>query len=111
MGWTTHSVIVYVQAYETQTKLFNSEDYEWAGDTFQWKNTSDSSLNFVEFVTSPNNPDGLPRHPVIQGPFAKAIHDHAYYWPHFTAIPSMVDEEIMLFTLSKITGHAGTRFG
>ncbi|XXG56138.1 hypothetical protein AAC387_Pa03g3634 [Persea americana] len=101
----------YYGAYETQTKLFNSEDYEWAGDTFHWKNTSNSSLNFVEFVTSPNNPDGLPRHPVIQGPFAKAIHDHAYYWPHFTAIPSMVDEEIMLFTLSKITGHAGTRFG
>ncbi|RWR77536.1 tryptophan aminotransferase-related protein 3-like protein [Cinnamomum micranthum f. kanehirae] len=100
-----------VVAYEAQTHLFNSEDYEWKGDAFQWKNTSDSSVNTIEFVTSPNNPDGQLRRPVIQGRFTKVIHDHAYYWPHFTAIPSMVDEDIMLFTLSKITGHAGTRFG
>eukprot|EP00268_Persea_americana_P062495 TRINITY_DN8016_c0_g1_i3.p1 TRINITY_DN8016_c0_g1~~TRINITY_DN8016_c0_g1_i3.p1 ORF type:complete len:465 (-),score=70.10 TRINITY_DN8016_c0_g1_i3:201-1595(-) len=105
------AAVPYYGAYEAQTNLFNSEDYEWKGDAFQWKNTSDSSVNSIEFVTSPNNPDGQLRRPVIQGPLAKAIHDHAYYWPHFTAIPSMVDEDIMLFSLSKITGHAGTRFG
>ncbi|XXG56140.1 hypothetical protein AAC387_Pa03g3635 [Persea americana] len=105
------AAVPYYGAYEAQTNLFNSEDYRWKGDAFQWKNTSDSSVNSIEFVTSPNNPDGQLRRPVIQGPFAKVIHDHAYYWPHFTAIPSMVDEDIMLFSLSKITGHAGTRFG
>ncbi|RVW37388.1 Tryptophan aminotransferase-related protein 3 [Vitis vinifera] len=48
---------------------------------------------------------------VLHGPYVKAIHDHAYYWPHFTGIPAPADEDVMVFTLSKLTGHAGTRFG
>jgi hypothetical protein len=76
-----------------------------------WMMGSSSSMNFIEFVTSPNNPDGQLKKAVLQGPFAKQIHDLAYYWPHYTPIPSPVDEDLMLFTLSKLTGHAGSRFG
>ena len=76
-----------------------------------WNNTSDSSINVIEFVTSPNNPDGQLTKAVLQGPSIRTIHDHAYYWPHFTAIPAPADEDLMLFTISKLTGHAGSRFG
>ena len=40
------------QTYEAHTRVFNSVDYEWLGDAFQRKHTSDSSVNFIEFVTS-----------------------------------------------------------
>ncbi|KAK1371404.1 Tryptophan aminotransferase-related protein 4 [Heracleum sosnowskyi] len=98
-------------AYEAQTEFFATEDYKFYGDTSLYKNKSDDSMNVIEFVTSPNNPDGKLKRAVLNGPSAKAIHDHAYYWPHFTAIPSPSDEELMIFTLSKLTGHAGLRFG
>lgn len=76
-----------------------------------WKNKSDGGFNFIEFVTVPNNPDGRLKKAVLEGPHVKAIHDHAYYWPHFTPIPAPADEDLMIFSLSKLTGHAGTRFG
>lgn len=41
---------------------------------------------------------------------AFGIYDHAYYWPHFTPIPAAVeygDRDVAIFTLSKLTGHAG----
>ena len=100
-----------MQLYQLQTDLFRSVDFEFQGDTSQWKNSSDSRLNFIEIVTAPNNPDGQMNKAVLEGPYVKAIHDHAYYWPHFTAIPTPADEDVMLFSLSKLTGHAGTRFG
>ena len=86
-------------------------NFQFQGDASLWKNKSDSTLNFIEFVTSPNNPDGKLKKAVLQGPHVKTIHDHAYYWPHFTAIPAPADEDLMIFTLSKLTGHAGTRLG
>ncbi|XP_031251630.1 tryptophan aminotransferase-related protein 4-like [Pistacia vera] len=97
--------------YKRQTDYFQSGDFEFFGDTSLWKNSSDTSMNFVEFVTAPNNPDGKMNKAVLQGPYAKQIYDHAYYWPHFAAISAPADEDVMLFTLSKMTGHAGTRFG
>eukprot|EP01051_Picozoa_sp_SAG22_P022673 SAG22_NODE_5523_length_999_cov_1.715556_1_plen_78_part_00 len=39
-----------------------------------------------------------------------AVYDRAYYWPHFTPVQPASDE-IGLYTLSKLTGHAGTRIG
>ncbi|KAF6149486.1 hypothetical protein GIB67_011387 [Kingdonia uniflora] len=104
--------------YKAQTKYFNSEDSKWQGDTSLWenstslsKNTTDTSATFVEFVTSPNNPDGKLMKAVLDGSSVKTIYDHAYYWPHFTAIEAPADENVMIFTLSKVTGHAGSRFG
>ncbi|OMO98679.1 hypothetical protein COLO4_13770 [Corchorus olitorius] len=49
--------------------------------------------------------------PYFGGPYVKTIYDRAYYWPHYTPIPAPSDEELMVFTLSKLTGHAGSRFG
>ncbi|KAM3760020.1 hypothetical protein ACB098_01G163000 [Castanea mollissima] len=104
----------YYPVYKEQTEFLNSKDYKFSGDTLLWKSSaidSSSSQNFIEFVTSPNNPDGQLKKAVLRGPFVKTIHDLAYYWPHFTAIPAPADEDLIIFTLSKLTGHAGSRFG
>lgn len=74
------------------------------------KNISDGT-NIIEFVTSPNNPDGFLMKSTLRDSSASSINDHAYYWPHFTAIPAPADEDVMIFTISKLTGHAGTRLG
>ncbi|KAK8942045.1 Tryptophan aminotransferase-related protein 4 [Platanthera guangdongensis] len=96
--------------YKSQTEFFDSRVYEWEGAAANWVNSSaSSSSKFVEFVTSPNNPDGLLMKSVLDG--SSVIHDHAYYWPHYTAIPTPADEEVMTFTASKVSGHAGSRFG
>lgn len=101
-----------MQLYKMQTTLFDGREYEWEGLTSDLANASSSSspsANFIEFVTSPNNPDGTLRRPVLRG--STVIHDHAYYWPHYSAILAPSDEDIMVFTDSKISGHASSRFG
>lgn len=98
-------------AYKMQTEFFKSLDFEFEGDASLWINNSESNMAFIEFITSPNNPDGQLKKAVLQGSSVKTIHDHAYYWPHFTAIPAPADEDLMIFTISKLTGHAGSRFG
>nr|XP_043617399.1 tryptophan aminotransferase-related protein 3-like [Erigeron canadensis] len=101
--------IPFYPMYKTQTMLFNSETFKFEGDTNSWNlNNSTNNMDVVEFVTSPNNPDGELKTSVLGG---KAIYDHAYFWPHFTPIPGPSDHDLMIFTLSKLTGHAGTRFG
>jgi hypothetical protein len=95
-----------------QTELFDGREYEWGGPTAVWANASRNSTDdggFIEFVTSPNNPDTQLRKPVLGG--STAVFDHAYYWPHFTHIPEPADEDIMMFTMSKPSGHAGSRLG
>ena len=99
------------QVYRTQTQFFNSRDFSYEGETSSWKNKTDKNSIFIEFVTSPNNPDGKLTKEVLEGPNVKSIYDRAYYWPHFTAIPSPADDDLMIFTISKLTGHAGSRFG
>eukprot|EP00959_Pyramimonas_sp_CCMP1952_P067650 1412126-Pyramimonas_sp.AAC.1 len=40
--------------------------------------------------------------------------DSAYYWPHYTPVRrarAPTDDSVLAFTLSKLTGHAGTRIG
>lgn len=86
----------------------------FVGDSIIWKEKALlTGSNIIELITSPNNPDGKLRNSSVndQGSLAKRVYDLAYYWPHFTAIPSPADEDIMIFTLSKLTGHAGSRFG
>ncbi|KAG8055627.1 hypothetical protein GUJ93_ZPchr0001g32220 [Zizania palustris] len=101
----------YYAAYKMQADMFDAQEYRWAGTTATWaKNTSRNSTgDFIEFVTSPNNPDTTMQKPVLGG--SSVIVDHAYYWPHFSHIPEPADEDVMLFTASKLSGHAGSRFG
>ncbi|XP_076896836.1 tryptophan aminotransferase-related protein 3-like [Bidens hawaiensis] len=99
------ATIPYYPVYMEQTVLFNSENYQFEGDTSSWQS---NNTDVIEFVTSPNNPDGELKKAVLD---RKAIYDHAYFWPHFTPIPGPSDHDLMLFTLSKLTGHAGARFG
>ncbi|KAF7820318.1 tryptophan aminotransferase-related protein 4-like [Senna tora] len=104
--------IPYYPVYKELTEFFNSEDYKFNGDTAMWKKKLEGlNSSFIELVTSPNNPDGKLKEGVLEGPFVKKVHDLAYYWPHFTPIPHPADEDVMIFTLSKLTGHAGSRFG
>ncbi|KAF5781848.1 putative alliinase, EGF-like domain, pyridoxal phosphate-dependent transferase, major [Helianthus annuus] len=101
--------IPFYPMYKAQTAFFNSESFEFEGDTYSWQsNNSKNNEDVIEFVTSPNNPDGELKKSVLGG---KTIYDHAYYWPHFTPITGPSDHDLMIFTLSKLTGHAGTRFG
>jgi hypothetical protein len=106
-------LLLLVQVYRLQTAMFDGREYRWGGTTARWANASRNSSTdggFIEFVTSPNNPDAMLREPALRGSPA-AIFDHAYYWPHFTHIPAPADEDVMLFTISKPSGHAGSRFG
>ncbi|WCJ43305.1 tryptophan aminotransferase related 1 [Euphorbia peplus] len=103
--------IPFYPVYELQTEYVRSVDFSFQGDTSLWKNKSNVRQDMIEFVTSPNNPDGHLKNPVLQGPNVQVIYDHAYYWPHFTAIPAPADGDMTIFTLSKLTGHAGSRFG
>ncbi|GLT74617.1 hypothetical protein SLA2020_464050 [Shorea laevis] len=98
----------YYPVYREQTEFFDTDNYDFNGDTYTHKNDIG---NFIEFVTSPNNPDGQLRKGILEGSNVKRIHDFAYYWPHYTATPFPADEDLMLFTLSKLTGHGGSRFG
>ncbi|XP_021713802.1 tryptophan aminotransferase-related protein 1-like isoform X2 [Chenopodium quinoa] len=98
----------YYSFYKEVIEQERSELYQWKGDanTFQ-----SESGPYIEVVTSPNNPDGTTRKPVLKGEEGMVIHDLAYYWPHYTPITSPADYDVMLFTLSKATGHAGSRVG
>lgn len=91
--------------------MFDGRKYKWDGTTATWANAThqNSTKSFIEFVTSPNNPDALLHQPVLTG--SAAIVDRAYYWPHFTHIPAPADDDVMLFTMTKLSGHAGSRLG
>ena len=94
--------------------MFDGREYRWGGTTAPWANASRNSTDgdgFIEFVTSPNNPDAQLRRAVLGGSSAATIFDNAYYWPHFTHLPAPSDEDVMMFTMSKPSGHAGSRFG
>ncbi|VVA94824.1 unnamed protein product [Arabis nemorensis] len=100
----------YYSTYVEETTYVRSGMYKWEGDAWGF----DKSGPYIELVTSPNNPDGTIRETVVNRPDdeeAKVIHDFAYYWPHYTPITRRQDHDIMLFTFSKITGHAGSRIG
>ncbi|CAJ2666275.1 unnamed protein product [Trifolium pratense] len=102
----------YYPVYKEQIEFFKSDNYKFIGDTTMWKNDG-SNVTYIELVTSPNNPDGQLKKAILQDQRqnVKTIHDLAYYWPHYTPILQPADEDLMIFTLSKFTGHGGSRFG
>ncbi|KAM3319147.1 tryptophan aminotransferase-related protein 2 [Capsicum chacoense] len=101
------SAAPFYSSYPLITECLKSGLYKWKGYT----NDFDKDEPYIELVTYPNNPDGSIRDAVFNGSGGILIHDVAYYWPQYTPISSRADHDIMLFTLSKSTGHAGTRLG
>ncbi|KAJ9453450.1 Tryptophan aminotransferase-related protein 3 [Diplonema papillatum] len=68
----------------------------------------------VEFVAYPNNPDMHYNEPTYGSRSACVVHDQVYFWPSLTNLTeghAPTNNPISLFSLSKVTGHAGTRFG
>lgn len=96
-----------MQSYPLITDCLKSGLYKWSGEVDDFN----KEAPYIELVTSPNNPDGSIRGAVFNGSGQILVHDVAYYWPQYTPISSRADHDIMLFTLSKSTGHAGMRLG
>ncbi|XP_057804294.1 tryptophan aminotransferase-related protein 2-like [Salvia miltiorrhiza] len=102
------SAAPFYSSYPLITEFLKSGLYKWGGDAHKFKR----DIPYIELVTSPNNPDGLSREAVVNRNQGILVHDLAYYWPQYTSISSPpADHDIMLFTVSKSTGHAGTRLG
>lgn len=101
------SAAPYYSSYPAITESLKSGLYKWEGDALSFSKEG----QFIELVTSPNNPDGYVRDSVVNKSGGVLVHDFAYYWPQYTPITSPADYDIMLFTLSKTTGHAGMRIG
>ncbi|XP_050377899.1 tryptophan aminotransferase-related protein 2-like [Argentina anserina] len=101
------STAPYYSSYPAMSSYLKSGLYKWAGDA--------KSLNkegpYIELITSPNNPDGFIRSSTVNRTGGMLVHDLAYYWPQYTPITSPVDHDMSLFTVTKATGHAGTRVG
>ncbi|XP_042487017.1 L-tryptophan--pyruvate aminotransferase 1-like isoform X2 [Macadamia integrifolia] len=101
------SATPYYSSYPSMTDYLKSGLYKWDGDAYAFNKDEP----YIEFVTSPNNPDGFIRQPVVNRSGGTVVYDLAYYWPQYTPITSLSDHDLMLFTVSKSTGHAGTRIG
>ncbi|XP_073048636.1 tryptophan aminotransferase-related protein 2-like [Primulina eburnea] len=104
---TVVSAAPFYSSYPLITDFLKSGLYKWGGDARKFKKDKPC----IELVTSPNNPDGFSRNAVVNQDRGILIHDLAYYWPQYTPISYTADHDIMLFTVSKSTGHAGTRLG
>ncbi|KAK8960265.1 Tryptophan aminotransferase-related protein 2 [Platanthera guangdongensis] len=98
----------YYSSYPAATDLLQSGLFRWAGDAVTFK---DGREPYIEVVCSPSNPDGFLKTESVASGNGMVIHDLAYYWPQYTAITNPADHDIMLFTASKCTGHAGMRLG
>ncbi|KAJ4712388.1 Tryptophan aminotransferase-related protein [Melia azedarach] len=101
------SAAPFYSSYPSITDCLKSGLYKWAGDA----KTFNRDGPYIELVTSPNNPDGFVRQSVVNRSGGILVHDLAYYWPQYTSISYPADHDLMLFTVSKSTGHAGTRIG
>jgi len=98
---------VFLQAYSDVTDFVRSGLHKWARDGKPFEKYGP----YIELITSPNNPNGIIREPVVSGDLGKLIYYLAYYWPQYTAITSPANHDVMLFTISKYTGHVGSRTG
>ncbi|XP_057448521.1 tryptophan aminotransferase-related protein 1-like [Lotus japonicus] len=94
--------------YKPEIDVLRSAVVQWAGDAGVY----DKNEPYIEVVNYPNNPDGTIRGPVVKSAAkGNLVHDLAYYWPQYTPITHQADHDVMLFTFSKCTGHAGSRIG
>ncbi|CAM6081828.1 unnamed protein product [Calypogeia fissa] len=97
----------FYELYKRQAELFGNRLYAWDGDVAAFGSTE--GKNVLEYVTTPNNPTFLSRKPMLNGSIP--IFDFAYNWPSMAPLNHAYDEDIMVFTFSKVGGHAGTRLG
>ncbi|KAL0327284.1 UNVERIFIED_CONTAM: Tryptophan aminotransferase-related protein 2 [Sesamum angustifolium] len=97
----------FLYSYREIADFLRSGLFKWAGDAYKF----DKDGPYIEKVNSPNNPNGVMREAVVNQAGGMVVHDLAYYWPQYTAITSPADCDIMQFTVSKCTGHAGSRIG
>lgn len=100
----------YYSAYKVQTEYLDSPLFNFARDPARFTGNATGRGAQIELIASPNNPDAQIQE-VPQNISEHVIYDHAYNWPHLSPITKASDHDIMLFTLSKITGHAGSRIG
>jgi L-tryptophan---pyruvate aminotransferase len=68
----------------------------------KWKKGKDS----IQIATIPNNPDGA-----FYTYESCSILDLSYMWPQYVPVIKKFNHPIMVFSLSKATGHANTRIG
>ncbi|CAK9311977.1 unnamed protein product [Citrullus colocynthis] len=101
------SAVPYYSSYPSMCDYLKTSLFKWGGDA----HTYEKEGSYIEIVTSPNNPDGSLREPVVNRSGGAVLHDLAYYWPHYTPIAAPADFDLSLFTASKCTGHAGSRIG
>ena len=95
----------YYTAHAECAKYFNTSLLSWSEEDF----VSPCSHDTIEIVTSLNNSDGSLLTAQCTG--ALQVYDNAYFWPHFMPLTSRRSDDVILFTLSKLTGHAGSRVG
>ena len=84
-----------------------------ANYTFVGPNTAKDASKVAELVTYPNNPTNEFRKPMYPNA-ACTIHDQVYWWPSLSNLSeggAPLDTSISMFSMSKLTGHAGTRLG
>lgn len=65
----------------------------------------------IEYVTYPNNPTNDAREPEYQNKAACTIYDDVYFWPSLFDNITELDTSVSIFSMSKLSGHAGTRLG
>jgi len=98
-----------LDAVYAQAPYFNRFPYycKFAGTGVNFSNNLPSK-NFIQVVTSPNNPDG--KWGNVKCGQASAIYDLCYNWPQYKNT-LLFDEDIMVFGLAKATAHASSRIG
>lgn len=94
-----------------KNKIFAEKPYfsrfPLVSQIYQKDFSSNPDLADLEIITWPNNPDNDYNDSQTN---CLKIHDLSYNWLQYT-IPENFNEDIMVFSLSKATGHASTRFG
>jgi len=91
-------------AYPTYFTVANQLALEWSAAYDLDANST------IEILTLPSNPQGDIYTPVY--PDADHLYDLVYYWPHLAPnLTAMLSHEVMVFSLTNLSGHASTRFG
>jgi L-tryptophan--pyruvate aminotransferase len=92
--------------------LWDGEPFEGDGNPIQAEGSGHSGPTF-ELISSPSNPTG--EWVRGGGTSGTCLFDLAYHWPHLAprgALPLEArQDELMTFSLSKLSGHAASRVG